>query len=264
MTARGSQFPIDAIEPPRHLANPAPGAATLANSCRRFQPYLSPSLQSNSNNESLSNNNWSNELNKSLPSNSARALFLPSNNNNFRSAPDDASLSSNDLRSSCSSLASTASSQSSGYFPPSSNNLSFDDPSSSGATCGSAGGGGAETLYPPLAAAGFSQAAAYPAYTGPTQRPSLAGGLPYPTTSFNPSGGSPPIASTSSSYFPFDSAGAGRRHTVSAFASPMPIELNLMGHTDMDENSIKEEKRRRVSSLKLFLPFLRLVHVLMD
>jgi hypothetical protein len=76
-------------------------------------------------------------------------------------------------------------------------------------------------------------------------------GLAYPAAAFTPSGGSPPIPSASSAYFHFDSSsvvGAGRRHTVSAYASsPMPIELNLVGHPEIDETLIKEEKRRRVS-----------------
>lgn len=53
------------------------------------------------------------------------------------------------------------------------------------------------------------------------------------------------MASASSSYFHFDSTGAGRRHTVSAYASPMPIELGLVGNPELDESMIKEEKRRR-------------------
>ncbi|KAI9605193.1 hypothetical protein H4Q26_003170 [Puccinia striiformis f. sp. tritici PST-130] len=58
-------------------------------------------------------------------------------------------------------------------------------------------------------------------------------------------GGSPPIASASTAYFHLDSAGAGRRHTVSSYASPIPIELNLVGHPEIDETLMKEEKRRR-------------------
>ncbi|KNZ60377.1 hypothetical protein VP01_1562g1 [Puccinia sorghi] len=210
MTARGNQFTID----------------STTNSCR-FQPYLNLSNNSNT------SDNWPSDPSRGGP------IF---NTSNFRNTlPDDASLSSNELRSSCSSLASTASSQSSGYFPPTNTNpntkLPFEDLSSSPATT--------ESLYPPLAPPGFSQAAAYPPYAGPTQRPSLSG-LPYPPSAFNPNAGSPPVASASSAYFHFDSVGAGRRHTVSAYASPIPIELNLVGNPEIDETLIKEEKRRRV------------------
>lgn len=217
MTARGSQFPID----------------STTTSCR-FQPYLNLSNNTNNNNNNNTSDNWPSDPPRGGP------IF---NSSNFRNTlPDDASLSSNDLRSSCSSLASTASSRSSGYFPPTTTNpnnkLPFEDPSSSAATT--------ESLYPPLAPPGFSQAAAYPPYTGPSQRPSLSG-LPYPPSAFNSGAGSPPppVASASSAYFHFDSVGAGRRHTVSAYASPIPIELNLVGNPELDETLIKEEKRRR-------------------
>ncbi|EFP91554.2 uncharacterized protein PGTG_17608, partial [Puccinia graminis f. sp. tritici CRL 75-36-700-3] len=138
-------------------------------------------------------------------------------------------------------------SQSSGYFPPPSTtgggNLPFEDPSNTTGGCPN------ENLYPPLAGPGFSQTAVYPAYTGPNQQRSSLAGLAYPAAAFTPSGGSPPIPSASSAYFHFDSSsvvGAGRRHTVSAYASsPMPIELNLVGHPEIDETLIKEEKRRR-------------------
>ncbi|KAI7958184.1 hypothetical protein MJO29_006401 [Puccinia striiformis f. sp. tritici] len=234
MTARCSQFPIDSLEARHH---PNTSSTTLTGSCR-FQPYLPTSL---SNNEP---SNWTSEP-KPLSSNGPRGLFLqtqlPPSGANFRSTLDDASHCSSELRSSCSSLASsTASSQSSGYFPPT-GNLPFEETSSSGGGCGGPGG---ETLYPPLGGPGFSQAAAYPSYTGPSQRTSISG-LGYPAAAFTPSGGSPPIASASTAYFHLDSAGAGRRHTVSSYASPIPIELNLVGHPEIDETLMKEEKRRR-------------------
>ncbi|WAQ84048.1 hypothetical protein PtA15_4A499 [Puccinia triticina] len=163
----------------------------------------------------------------------AGALFLhthPPGAAAFRAIDDGCS-----LRSSCSSLASS-SSHSSGYFP----SLPFDDPSP--------GPGPREPLFAPFS----SQPALFPPLFPPASaapsnhRPSLpSAGLAYPAAAFTPSAGSPPIASASSAYFHFDSAGAGRRHTVSAYASPLPIELSLVGHPEIGESLIKEEKRRR-------------------
>ncbi|KAI9607718.1 hypothetical protein KEM48_003456 [Puccinia striiformis f. sp. tritici PST-130] len=206
MTARCSQFPIDSSRLATILTpHPLPSLARVGSSLICQRVSLTMSLRTGHPN----------------PSHSPRTVL--------------------GLRSSCSSLASsTASSQSSGYFPPT-GNLPFEETSSSGGGCGGPGG---ETLYPPLGGPGFSQAAAYPSYTGPSQRTSISG-LGYPAAAFTPSGGSPPIASASTAYFHLDSAGAGRRHTVSSYASPIPIELNLVGHPEIDETLMKEEKRRR-------------------
>lgn len=223
MTARCSQFPIDALDP-RH--------STLSSSCR-FQPYLPPLPTDTP--------AWSSDPKNT--SNPPRSMFHPSQQlspSTFNSTLDDTSISSNELHSSCSSLtSSTKSSQSSSYFPPA--NLPFQDSSSTttAAVLNTTG----DVLFPPLGPPGFSQNAVYPTFNGPTSRSSL--GMAYPAAAFTPSGGSPPIAPSSSAYFHFDSAGAGRRHTVSAYASPMPIELGLVSNPEFDETIVKEEKRRR-------------------
>ncbi|CAH7674289.1 hypothetical protein BY996DRAFT_6411946 [Phakopsora pachyrhizi] len=262
MTARCSQFPM-----PPHIDPPQPTPSPINQSCR-FQPYphlLSAALDHSkpSLNSACPPNLATNDLhlppshhqlvnpgtNPGTPGSSNGLAALVTNCSTSPSLPLDSPLSSSDLNSSCSSsLASGAhpTGAHQGYFP-----IFNNDPTSQALS--------SAAPHPPLASRNRSDSAVYPIPpTAYNQAPSYRGyqplqlgsqrlslSLAYPTAAFTPSGGSPPLTSSSVASPLFHVDGAGRRHTLSSFASPSSIELGLVGNLDLDESYIKEEKRRR-------------------
>lgn len=243
MTARCSQFPPDILNTRSISSSHDP-----IHSSSRFSSFLN-----NLNNEPST---WSENLASSSHQTQSFRLDSPG------------SASTNELSSSCSSLASS----NSAFLPSTSKSSTsldsskFDSPPSHhhpNPTVPSdsfypAGSNSLQSNYPPTTPQGYPTYQHYPnlppqprhslpiQYSNPGSNPAAVAVAP-PATAFTPSDGSPPLLPPN--LFCADSG--SRRHTVSAFMAPSALEIGLLARHDLEDTMLKEEKRRRVSLVRL-------------